>query len=61
MVIHEFGGAFHNLKKFFAFGRKKYTLFVYKELSWNILLSKKENINNGKKNPLRYQGINHFL
>jgi len=45
-VMHQFGRAIHNLKKFFAFFERKYTLVVYKELSRNILLSKKENINN---------------
>jgi hypothetical protein len=43
--MHQFEWAIHNLKKFFAFRRMKYTLAVYKDLSANILLSKKENIN----------------
>jgi len=42
--MHQFRRAIHNLKKFFAFRRRKYTLVVYKDLSANILLSKKENI-----------------
>ncbi len=44
-LIHHFKWAIHNLKKFFAFLRMKYTPSVYKDLSANILLSKKENIN----------------
>ncbi len=48
--IHHFRRAIHNLKKFFAFWRRKYTLAVYKDLSANILLSKKENITAYKKN-----------
>jgi hypothetical protein len=43
-VIHLIEGTIHNLKKFFAFGRRKYTLLVYKDLQLNILLSKKENL-----------------
>jgi hypothetical protein len=42
--MHQSGAAFHNLKKFFSFGRRKYTLAVHKDLSAKILLSKKENI-----------------
>jgi len=45
-VMHQCRRSIHNLKKFFAFFERKYTLGVYKELSVNILLSKKENINN---------------
>jgi hypothetical protein len=40
-VMHQTGAAFHNLKKFFSFGRRKYTLVVYKDLPAKILLSKK--------------------
>jgi hypothetical protein len=41
-LVNHFGGAIHNLKKFFAFRLKKYTLAVYKDLCVNILLIKKE-------------------
>jgi len=40
--MHQCRRSIHNLKKFFAFFERKYTLGVYKELSVNILLSKKE-------------------
>ena len=55
--IHQFRGTIHNLKKFFAFWQRKYTPAVYKDLSANILLSKKENITSYKKNfPPGYGG-----
>jgi hypothetical protein len=41
-LIHQIATSIHNLKKFFAFRQLKYTLPVYKDLSQNILLSKKE-------------------
>jgi hypothetical protein len=50
-LMHQFTGAIHNLKKFFAFGRRKYTPAVYKEFFPKILLSKKENINGKINNP----------
>lgn len=50
-VMHQKKGAIHNLKKFFASRRMKYTLPVYKDLPVNILLSKKENITRNQKKP----------
>jgi hypothetical protein len=56
-VIHQREGAIHNLKKFFAFGRRKYTRVVHKDLYVNILLSKKENIPlSGRKSPRTESG-----
>jgi hypothetical protein len=56
-VIHQIKGAIHNIKKFFAFGRRKYTLAVYKDFQVNILLSKKENLPlSGKKFPRSFAG-----
>ncbi|HCL82812.1 MAG TPA: hypothetical protein DIC22_02500 [Chitinophagaceae bacterium] len=52
-LIHQTGGAIHNLKKFFAFAGKKYTPVVQKDLFLNILLSKKENITRSKKKSPR--------
>ena len=52
-LIHRFAKTIHNLKKFFALRRRKYTLIVNKDLSSNILLSKKENINRWQKKFLR--------
>jgi hypothetical protein len=61
-LIHHFRRAIHNLKKFFAFWLKKYTLVVNKDLPANILLSKKENINDWeKKSPRRKQGEKEFF
>jgi abortive infection bacteriophage resistance protein len=51
MLMHQIISAIHNLKKFFAFQLRKYTLTVHKELSANILLSKKKTFEAVIKNP----------